>query len=95
VPLVLVPLFADQLANAERVAAAGAALVVEPDRGAARGMGTLGPHHRPRLRAAIETILGDPSYGGAARRIADEMSALPAIDELLTALARDSRPAPA
>jgi UDP:flavonoid glycosyltransferase YjiC (YdhE family) len=88
VPLVLVPLFADQLVNAERVAAAGAALVVEPDRGAARGMGTLGPQHRPRLRAAIETILGDPSYARAARRIADEMRALPAIDELLATVTR-------
>ena len=86
VPLVVVPLFADQLVNAERVAAAGAALVVEPDRGAARGMGSLGPKHRPRLRAAIETILDDPSYASAARRIADEMHALPAIDELLAGL---------
>jgi UDP:flavonoid glycosyltransferase YjiC (YdhE family) len=89
VPLVIVPLFADQLVNAERVADAGAALVVEPDRGAARGMGSLGPQHRPPLRAAIETILGEPSYARAARRIAEEMRAPPAIDELLAALARD------
>jgi UDP:flavonoid glycosyltransferase YjiC (YdhE family) len=87
VPLVFVPLFADQLVNAERVAAAGAALVVEPDRGAARGMGTLGPQHQPRLRDAIETALGDRSFARSARRIADEMRALPAIDELLAALA--------
>ena len=85
----LVPLFADQLVNAERVAATGAALVIEPDRGAARGIGTLGPQHRPRLRAAIETILADLSYARAARRIADEMHALPAIDELLPTLIRD------
>jgi hypothetical protein len=90
VPLVVVPLFADQLVNAERVAAAGAALVIEPERGAARGMGTLGPQHRPRLRAAIETVLGEPSYACAARRIADEMRALPAIDELLAVLTRQS-----
>ena len=83
VPLVLVPLFADQLVNAERVAEAGAAVVVEPDRDAERGMGTLGPQHVDRLRAAIETILADPSHAGAARRIAHEMAALPSIDDLL------------
>jgi UDP:flavonoid glycosyltransferase YjiC (YdhE family) len=87
VPLVIVPLFADQLANAERVAAAGAGVVVEPDRGAARGMGTLGPEHAPRLRAAIETVLGDDSYAQAARRVADEMRDLPAIDDVLATLA--------
>ena len=83
VPLVVVPLFADQLVNAERAAEAGAAVVVEPDRDAERGMGTLGPQHVRRLRAAIETILADPSYARAASRIADEMAALPSIDDLL------------
>jgi UDP:flavonoid glycosyltransferase YjiC (YdhE family) len=69
------------------VAAAGAALVVEPDRAAAGAMGTLGPQHGPRLRAAIETTLGDPSYARAAGCIADEMRGLPAIDGLLATLA--------
>jgi UDP:flavonoid glycosyltransferase YjiC (YdhE family) len=91
VPLVIVPLFADQLANAERVAAAGAAVVVEPRRDADRGMGTLGPEHVPRLRAAIETSLADPSYARAARRIADEMAALPSIDDLPARLIRAQR----
>ena len=95
VPLVLVPLFADQLVNAERVAAAGAAVVIEPDRGAAGGRGTLGPQHRRPLRAAIDTVLGDPSYARAARGIAGEMRALPAIGERLAALIRDSTPPPA
>jgi UDP:flavonoid glycosyltransferase YjiC (YdhE family) len=94
VPLVLVPLFADQLANAERVAAAGAALVIEPDRVAVGGMGTLGPRHRPSLQAAVETVLSDPAYAHAARRIADEMRALPTIDELLAALIGDFTPPP-
>ena len=89
IPLVLVPLFADQLVNAERVAAAGAALVIEPDRVAAGGRGSLGPQHRQPLRAAIETLLGDASYARAARRIAGEMRALPALGDRLAALVRD------
>jgi MGT family glycosyltransferase len=94
VPLVIVPLFADQLVNAERAAAAGAALVVEPDRETERGMGTLGPQHAPRLRAAIEIVLADPSYARAAGRIADEMARLPSIDDLLAELTRGFTPPP-
>ena len=88
VPLVIVPLFADQLVNAERAAAAGAAVVVEPDRDAERGLGSLGPQHVPRLRAAVETVLADPSYARSARRIAEEMAALPSLDDLLASLTR-------
>jgi UDP:flavonoid glycosyltransferase YjiC (YdhE family) len=86
VPLVIVPLFADQLANAERVAAAGAALVVEPTRQTAGGIGSLGPEHVPRLRTAIETALGARSQTSAATRLAEEMRGVPPIDELLATL---------
>jgi UDP:flavonoid glycosyltransferase YjiC (YdhE family) len=86
VPLVIVPLFADQLANAERVAAAGAGILVEPDRNAERGMGTLGPHHVPRLRSAIEAMLDEPAYARAAHRIGDEMAALPPLEDVLARL---------
>jgi MGT family glycosyltransferase len=78
VPLVLVPFFADQLVNASRVAATGAALVIEPE-------------DASRLRAAIETVLSEPSYRRAARAIADEMRAYPSIDELLATLAMAGR----
>jgi UDP:flavonoid glycosyltransferase YjiC (YdhE family) len=94
VPLVIVPLFADQLVNAERTAEAGAAILVEPDRDAERGMGSLGPQHAPRLRAAIATILADPSYARAASRIADEMTALPSIDDVLARLTAGATPPP-
>jgi MGT family glycosyltransferase len=90
VPLVLVPFFADQPVNSDRVAAMGAAIVVASD---------AAPHPtravtRPdplRLRAAIESVLGDTSYRRAASRIADEMRALPSVNEVVDALARDPR----
>jgi UDP:flavonoid glycosyltransferase YjiC (YdhE family) len=65
-PLVVVPLFADQPENARRVAAVGAGVAVDPEPG--------------RLRAAIEDVLADPAYGRRARAVADEMAALPPPD---------------
>lgn len=84
VPLVVVPLFADQPMNARRIAEVGAGLAVEPDR--ANVQATLEP-----LRSAIETVLEDPAYGERARAIADEVRAEPPVDEavpLLQSLAR-------
>lgn len=83
VPLVVVPLFADQPVNARRVAEAGAGLVVAPDLGPAGEMAALGPGDVPRLRAAVESVLADPSYRASAGRVADEMRAAPAVGELL------------
>jgi UDP:flavonoid glycosyltransferase YjiC (YdhE family) len=65
-PLVIVPLFADQPENARRVAAVGAGVAVEPEPGA--------------LRGAIEEVLGEPSYGRRAREVAAEMAALAPVD---------------
>lgn len=84
VPLVLVPLFADQLTNARRVAAAGAALVIESDEDVMR---TVAPEDAPRIRAAIETALAGASLRRAAERIAGEMRAAPGPGELLARLA--------
>ncbi|MDQ3379010.1 MAG: hypothetical protein M3546_01640 [Actinomycetota bacterium] len=69
-PLVVVPLFGDQPANAIRVAAAGAG-VVAPFEG---------------IRAGLELVLEDDSYREASRRISDEMCALPAIDGFLASV---------
>jgi UDP:flavonoid glycosyltransferase YjiC (YdhE family) len=65
-PLVVVPLFADQPENARRVAAVGAGVAVEPEPSA--------------LRDGIDEVLGNPSYGSRAREIAAEMAALPPVD---------------
>lgn len=85
VPLVVVPLFADQPANARCVAAAGAGVVVEPGSGAAAS-DRIGAQHAPQIRAAIETVLVQPAYEQAARRVAAEMQSTPLIADLLTAL---------
>ena len=70
-PLVVVPLFADQPDNARRVVAVGAGVATEP----------------PGVGAAIETVLAEPKYTHAALRMAQEIAWLPptdaAFDELL------------
>ena len=84
VPLVVVPLFADQPENARRVAEVGAGIAVEPNRE------DPGRRSAP-LRNAIETVLADPSYGERARAIADEVRAEPPVDEAIPLLERLGR----
>lgn len=86
VPLVIVPLFADQPRNARRLSAAGVGLVVEPGDDTADGMTALRPEDAPRLRAAIEAVLAGASYRRAACDLADEMRAAPVLDDLLATL---------
>ena len=85
-PLVVVPLFADQPDNARRVAATGAGVAVEPGDEAPREpiRSTI---DTSTLRRAIQAVLADPMYRDAARRLADEMRALPPTDAALPALA--------
>jgi UDP:flavonoid glycosyltransferase YjiC (YdhE family) len=66
-PLVVVPLFADQPENARRVEAVGAGVVAVP----------------PGIGAAIETVLGEPKYERAALRVAQEIAWLPPADVAL------------
>lgn len=66
VPLVIVPLFAeDQHMNARRVAAFGAGLSVAPD----------------GIRSAVDSVLGVGSFQAAARALADEIAGHPSTDE--------------
>ena len=79
-PLVAVPLFADQMHNADRLAAAQIAVRVDP--------GEIGE----RLTTAIETVLSDPVYAANAQRVAESIAARPtpgqAIDLLRTAVSK-------
>ena len=65
VPSVIVPGFADQFRNAERVAALGAGLEATA----------------ADLVSALRQVLGEPSYSEAAARVAAEVARLPLVDE--------------
>jgi UDP:flavonoid glycosyltransferase YjiC (YdhE family) len=67
VPMVVVPLFADQPHNARRVAEIGAGIALEPD-------------DLVRLPDAVRSLLADRSYRDCAGRIADETRRLPTVD---------------
>jgi UDP:flavonoid glycosyltransferase YjiC (YdhE family) len=85
-PLVVVPVFADQFENARRIAAAGAGVVVEHARGA-----TIDARAAPRVADAIEAVLADGSYRGRARAIAAEMATAPTPQEVLARLIGELR----
>ena len=73
VPMVVVPRFADQPQNACGVEELGAGVAVfDPD--------------ASKLGSALERVLADPSMRAAARRIAEEMAAMPSIDAAVDTL---------
>jgi UDP:flavonoid glycosyltransferase YjiC (YdhE family) len=71
VPSVILPAFADQPRNAARVAELGAGIAIDSLDG---------------LADAIRRVLDEPSYRDAARRVADEIAALPPVDAAPDAL---------
>jgi MGT family glycosyltransferase len=76
VPMAVLPLFADQPWNAERVAALGAGIAVTD---------------ADQLANAVRALLDDDSYRASAARVADEIGALPPIDaavDLMRAMVR-------
>jgi hypothetical protein len=70
VPLVVVPLFADQPHNAVRVAAVGAGIVSSLD----------------RIRSSVEHVLEDAAFRDAAEAVAAEMRGLAPVDGFLDEL---------
>lgn len=78
VPQVVVPLFAfDQRLNAEHVAAAGAGLHLDG-----------GPAAIEHVPDAVDALLSGSSHRAAARAVADEVAALPPLDEAVAVLER-------
>jgi UDP:flavonoid glycosyltransferase YjiC (YdhE family) len=87
VPMVIVPVFADQFENGRRIADQGAGLVVgavPPTDGVNRNV--IGAVDAPRITDAIETVLGTPSHRQQAALISAEMAATPEADDVLAAL---------
>jgi len=83
-PMVVLPVNGDQPRNAKRCADLGVARVI-------------GPHERTPevIRAAVRTVLGDPSYRSNATQIRDEIASMPGQElavELLERLAREKAP---
>lgn len=76
VPMVVVPQFADQPDNAARVAATGVGLAV--------GGGEERPATAAEVLAAVEKVLGSPSYRAAAAGFRDEIAGLLPVDEAVT-----------
>lgn len=87
VPLVAVPFFADQFENSRRIAAAGAALVVEGRHGQdGRSRALVSELDAQGVSTAVETVLGDPAFRRKARLISTEMAAMATADEVLDQL---------
>ncbi|MGH3247789.1 MAG: glycosyltransferase [Trebonia sp.] len=87
VPLVILPMFADQFDNARAVVTVGAGVVlVAPGAGGGRLKRHVTQVDVPRIRRAIETVLGGRSYGQAAQALAAEMATAPTIETLLEQL---------
>jgi UDP:flavonoid glycosyltransferase YjiC (YdhE family) len=83
-PMVLIPMGADQPLNAARCEKLGAARVLDAIAAAPE-----------TVREAVSSVLSDPAYRSAAERMRDEIAALPGPEEavqLLERLATEKRP---
>jgi UDP:flavonoid glycosyltransferase YjiC (YdhE family) len=82
VPMLALPMTSDQRANAERLVAAGAGLMLEPRATPSR------------IRHAVRALLDDPLYRMNARRLGREIAAMPSPSTAVTLL-RDLADQPA
>jgi UDP:flavonoid glycosyltransferase YjiC (YdhE family) len=74
-PIVFVPMFADQRTNARLIAVAGAGVVVDVGSKSQPGFRAIEASDVPRIRAAVNEVLAKSSYPLAAQVIAEEISA--------------------
>ena len=74
-PMVSLPMGADQFANSEQIVRAGAGLIVGPAQRTPQS-----------IRAAIEQVLGYPSYAASARTLQAGVAALPPAEQVVSEL---------
>ena len=74
-PLVLLPVAADQPENADRCVAAGVGVALSPSE-----------RDPDAVAAATRAVLEDLAYGAAARRVAGEIAAMPAPEAIVPRL---------
>lgn len=91
VPLVIVPLFADQFTNGTLVDRAGAGMVVDRDRDTDGRPRRLGEEDAAGLADVIDAVRCGASFRRNAERIADEMARAPTVDHLLDELVAAGR----
>jgi UDP:flavonoid glycosyltransferase YjiC (YdhE family) len=85
-PLVFVPMFADQRTNARLIAIAGAGVVVEVGSKAEPGFRAIDVTDVPRIRAAVLEVLAKSSYPIAAQVIAEEIASTNSASDCLEEL---------
>jgi UDP-glucoronosyl and UDP-glucosyl transferase len=86
VPLVVMPIWGDNMANAATVTTAGAGIEITTGQDIQGDRLLVGREDSARIRDAIETVLAAAAYRQAAQAIAAEMATAPAITTLLTQL---------
>lgn len=86
-PLVLLPMFADQPRNSRLVEEAGAGVAVVEGTGSAADNARELAHRGEALRHAVQHVLATPSFANAARALASEMAATPTSRQVCDLLA--------
>jgi hypothetical protein len=94
VPVVVVPVFADQFDNGTRASESGAGVTVEPARGSAESPRPVigdGEDDVDRIGQAVEMVLADPGFGHRAAEVAVEMAKATSVVDVLAGLRADDR----
>jgi len=86
-PIVVVPVFADQFENGRRIAQRGAGVTIEVDQGAPDGRRrVVADADASRITDAINHVMCTSSYRECAQGVAAEMAATSTVDEVLDTL---------
>jgi len=83
VPLIFLPMFADQPTNAALIEGAGAGIIVSDGTGSAESNSHTALERMSLLRDAISDVLDQPKYRDAARALGEEISAAEPINSLV------------